>query len=301
MLIVVICWSANIVAAKEGALGFGPVALAQFRTLGAAIAFGLIFVTWPKRPALRFGRRQWIFLSITALSGVTLNQLFFIGGVARTSVAHSALIIALGPVMVLVLASMMRLESLTFLKFAGMVISFAGVAMLTLAQSRGAEGSHWSGDLIQLAATAVFAYYTILMKEAADRFDAVTLNAITFALGAVMMIPFSLPSIWTLNWSHVHSTAVWSLVFMVIPGTILPYLLYAYALTGLTASRVAAFNYLQPFIAITLGMWMLTEKLSSGTVAGGALILIGVYFAERERGQGERLPATTRRELRFWI
>jgi drug/metabolite transporter (DMT)-like permease len=175
------------------------------------------------------------------------------------------------------------------------------VVILTVARNGQSNASHWSGDLIQLAATAVFAYYTILMKEAADRFDALTLNVVTFGLGALMMLPFSLPCLWTVNWSQVNKAAVWSLAFMIVPGTILPYLLYAYALTGLAASRVAAFNYLQPFIAIALGMWMLTEKLTMTTVAGGALILLGVYFAERERGEDERAVSTARKEMRLWM
>jgi len=61
---------------------------------------------------------------------------------------------------------------------------------------------------------------------------------------------------------------------------VLAYLLFAFALTELTPSRVAAFNYLQPLIAIGLGVWMLDEKITSGLVAGGALILMGLYLTE---------------------
>jgi drug/metabolite transporter (DMT)-like permease len=301
MLIVVTCWSANIVAGKEAVAAFGTVALAQFRTLGAAFLFAILFFAWPKRSALRLGKREWVFFIVMALSGVTLNQLLFIGGIARTSVAHTGLIVALGPVMVLMLACLMRLEELTGLKLAGMGIAFAGVGLLTLARGHEANGSLWAGDLVQLAATAVFAYYTILMKEVADRFDALTLNALTFGLGALMMLPFSLPHLSALNWSHINRSAAWSLAFMIVPGTILPYLLYAYALTGLTASRVAAFNYLQPVIAIVLGMWMLAERISLNMLAAGALILLGVYFTEREPVEGERFASGVGKELRFWM
>ena len=56
-----------------------------------------------------------------AASGIALNQLTFIGGMARSTVAHTGLIVALGPVMVLVIAVVMRLEALTAWKFVGMI------------------------------------------------------------------------------------------------------------------------------------------------------------------------------------
>ena len=69
---------------------------------------------------------------------------------------------------------------------------------------------------------------------------------------------------------------------MAVLGTVLAYLLFAVVLTELTPSRVAAFNYLQPLIAIGLGVWLLGEKVTSGLIVGGTLILVGLYLTERE-------------------
>ena len=80
---------------------------------------------------LQLSPRKWFFLLAMAASGIALNQLTFIGGMARTTVAHTGLIVALGPVMVLVIAVVIRLEALTAWKFAGMLIAFAGVGILT--------------------------------------------------------------------------------------------------------------------------------------------------------------------------
>jgi drug/metabolite transporter (DMT)-like permease len=222
-------------------------------------------------------------MALIAANGITLNQLFFIGGLAKTSVAHAGLIVTLGSVMVLVLACLMRLESLTGLKFAGMLISFSGVAILTAEKAGKANGGHWAGDLLVLAGSAVFAYYTILVKQVADRFDALTLNALTFGMGTLLMMPFSARALLHVGWTALPARAWWGLAFMVVLGTAVPYLLFAWALTDLAASRVAAFAYLQPVIATGLGIWLLSEKLAVKVVVGGALILLGVYLTERER------------------
>ncbi len=284
MVVVTFCWASNIVAGKEALTGFNALALAQLRVLGGALLFGLLFLV--RQPtSLRLSRRQWSFMGLAALNGVTLNQLFFIGGLARTTVAHTGLIVALGSVLVLVFASLLRMEPLTGSKFAGMLISFTGVGVLTMDKATGGGGGYWKGDLIVLAGSAVFAYYTILVKQVADRYDAFTLNALIFGIGALLMLPVGAPALYNVGWALMHAKAYWGLAYMVILGTVLPYLLFAWALTKLAASRVAAFGYLQPVIAAALGIWLLDEELTWKVVGGGALILVGVYLAERERGE----------------
>jgi drug/metabolite transporter (DMT)-like permease len=276
-------WASNIVAGKEAVSGFGAMGLAQLRLAGATLLFAALFLVWRGRPKLCLSRRQWIVLAGIAFNGLTLNQICFINGLARTSVAHTGLIVALGPVMVLALSCLLRLEPLTLPKFFGMLVSFGGVAVLTLGGEEVGSAARWQGDLIVLAGSASFAYYTIQVKEIANHYDALTLNALTFALGALLMIPFAARSILNVRWAAVSLGAWGGLAFMIVLGTVVAYLFYAFALTELAASRVAAFAYLQPVVAALLGAWLLGERITPRVVTGGALILLGVYLAERER------------------
>ena len=329
MFIATFCWATNIIAGKEALRGFGALALAQLRVLGASVIYVVLFFAWPRadypetpsgrgsgvpiiprprrdgaaesssgdrhralkgrsaprRASLKRSWRDWVFLGWIALFGITLNQLFFIGGLARTSAAHTALIVALGPVMVLALSRMLRMEALTLLKSVGILVSFCGVAVLTTGKGGGSNGAHWQGDLLAFAGSGVFAYFTILVKKAAVQSDALTLNTIVFLLGSVLMLPFTARPLLALRWSAMPPLAWWSLAYMVLLGSVLAYLLFTFALTELTPSRVAAFNYLQPLIAISLGVWMLGENITSGLIAGGALILVGLYLTERERNR----------------
>jgi drug/metabolite transporter (DMT)-like permease len=287
MLVATFCWAANIVAGKEALRGLGPAALAQLRALGAGLAFFLVFRAWRARPAIRLAAREWLLMAALGLSGVTLNQFFFIAGLSRTSVAHTGLIVSLGPVMVLFVSCLVRLEGLTALKLVGMLVSFGGVAVLTVGHAAQVSGAHWQGDLIILASSAAFACYTILVKKVSDRCDALTLNTLVFGLGAVLLAPLGTPAVLDVRWSALSSSVGWSLAYMIVFGSVVPYLIYALALTELAASRVAAFSYLQPVIATALAIWLLAERLTLRAVIGGALILLGVYLTERERGEGD--------------
>lgn len=289
MLVTTFCWASNIVAGKVALTGFDPLALAQLRMAGAAILYLLLYVVWRGRPRLQLGKPEWLMLALMALTGITLNQICYIDGLARTSVTHTGLIQAIGPVMVLLLSASMGMESLNHGKIIGMAISFVGVALLLLERPAQGSGANWLGDLIVLAAGGFFAYYTILVKKSATRYDPLTSNALVFGLGAIFLIPVCLHSVVQIRWSQMPLHAWLGLAYMVLFGSFVAYLIYAFALEKLSASTVAAFAYLQPLMAALMGMWLVGEKISLSVVLGGALILFGVYFTERARGERKNI------------
>jgi drug/metabolite transporter (DMT)-like permease len=282
MLVGTFCWATNIIAGKLALQSMSALALAQVRVIGAAGIFAGLFAFWPNRPRLNLTWRDWRYLGLSAFFGITLNQLFFIGGIGKTSAAHSGLIVCLGPVMVLILSCALGLEALTPLKLFGAAVSLSGVAVLTSAKMQPGSAPTWVGDVILLVGSAVFAYYTILLKKVAGRYDALTLNTIFFVLGGVLMLPFGIPAIARVSWSSLPPQAWCGIAFLVVCGSVLAYTIYAFALTELTATRVAAFAYLQPAIAAGLGVWLLGESLTGRVVAGGVLILLGVYLTEHQ-------------------
>ncbi|MGH9396558.1 MAG: DMT family transporter, partial [Terriglobia bacterium] len=214
MLVTTFCWASNIIAGKEALAGFNPLALAQLRMGAAAILYVLLYIAWRGLPTSWPTKRQWLILALMALTGITLNQICYIGGLARTSVTHTGLIQAIGPVMVLLLSASMGIEALTSRKILGMTISFVGVALLLIEKPAQGSGANWLGDLIMIAAGGFFAYYTILMKKVADCFDPLTLNALVFGLGAILLIPFCATSVADVRWDQVSSHAWWGLAYM---------------------------------------------------------------------------------------
>lgn len=238
---------------------------------------------WPK---LHFTRSEWRFMALAGFSGVTLNQGFFVTGLSRTSVAHTALIVALGPVVVLVLACLMRMEALTAGKTAGMAIAFCGVAALSVGKPSAATGASLPGDLLMLAGRVAFAYYTILLKQGAERYDTLTLSLVTFGLGGVFLAPLGIPAMIHTHWQSVPPQAWAGLAFMIVFASVVAYLLFAHVLTLMTASQAAAYIYLLPVIAIGLSVWLLSEAITWKVVAGGGMILFGLFLT----GKGKQEP-----------
>lgn len=278
------CWAVNIIAVKEALTGFHSFALTQISITLAGIIFIVLFLFTGKFRNLKLARRDWVFMIFTGVTGVALNQLCFVAGLEYSSASHAGLIVALGPVMVLVLSSTIGLEPLTIPKFVGMLVAFGGVAILTTA--KGGAGHHKAlmGDLILLAGTALFAAYTIMVKEVADKCDALTINTLAYLVGVPLLAPVTIPAVLEVHWGEIPTGAWWALAYMIFFGSVVPYLIFALAMTELTAARVAAFGYFQPLIATTFAVWMLHESLSARLFIGGALVLGGLYLTERERG-----------------
>ena len=70
---------------------------------------------------------------------------------------------------------------------------------------------------------------------------------------------------------------------MALLPSVICYLIYYYALARMEASRLAAFSYLQPLLAVAFGVLILHEHITFGLVVSGLVIFAGVYITERAR------------------
>jgi len=218
------------------------------------------------------------------LFGVALNQLFFILGLSRTSVAHSAIIIGLTPIFVLLIGALSRIEHITFRKAAGMMTALAGVLILQLFPPAGvpkSAGPTLVGDFLILLASLTFSLFTVFGKRVSKQHSTVTVNTFAYVGGALALAPATLWQAFRFTFAQVSAAGWLSLLYMALFPSVVCYLIYYYALTHITASRVSAFSYLQPLLATLMAVFLLGERVTFALVVGGAVILAGVYLTER--------------------
>jgi drug/metabolite transporter (DMT)-like permease len=277
-------WGMNFFAAKVVTAQLAPLPAAGLRSLIGAIAIcAYFFATY--RGGRDTGSRKQIlqFMGLGAI-GVGLNQYFFMEGMSRTSVSHGALIIALTPALVLVLAAIVGQERMTALKVAGLVIAMSGIAMLQTGGDK-SKGSSLLGDALVFGAASSFATYSVLTKRLAASADVrangltvVTYGFIGSALAFAPALAWTVPQIPValIGWQ------AWAgLLYMSLASSVICYIIYYRALESMPASRVSALSYLQPLVAIGTAIPLMGEPITKSLIAGGALILIGVVLAER--------------------
>jgi drug/metabolite transporter (DMT)-like permease len=280
--VMVVFWSLNYIVGKIALRTFPPLLLASLRTTLAAL-FILPVYLWKRRrervPEL-WGGGEGRSVVLIALFGVALNQVLFVLGLSRTSVAHSALVVAVSPVLVLLLSGFLGHETVSRWKMLGMAVAVAGVAVLNLAPGK-MRGSSILGDSLTFLAVLTFALYTVTSKQLAARHGALTLTTFAYLGGALMLAPVTLWLGWNFAFSATTLTGWLSVAFMAAFPSVLCYLIYSHALAHIPASRVSAFSYLQPLIAGAVAVPVLGEPITSALAAGGALVLAGVCITER--------------------
>jgi len=278
ILLMVAFWSGNYIAGKIALREFPPMLLAGLRIGFAGLMILPIYAS--ERARLRPTPRDLIRLLLLGLPGVTLNQLLFIVGLSRTSVAHAALLIGLTPMFVLVLACLRGLERMTPAKAAGMAIALAGVAILRVFEPAG-HGPTLLGDFCVLLAGLFFALFTVFGKEVTHRYSSVTMNTVAYVAGGLALLPVTIWEASRHSLAHISAGVWFSAIYMAMFPSVVAYLIYYYALKRIAASRVSAFSYLQPVFASAMGVAILGERLGTPVIAGGLVILSGVYLAER--------------------
>ena len=274
-------WSFNYVAGKTALRYFDGLTLAAFRIEIAALIFLPIYFLRRNRSLLTRSD-VWTLSYLGWL--LCLNQLFFTVGLAYTTSGHSSMILAIGPILVLLLARAMKIEALTTAKIVGMALAFTGAVILAAENGFDLRRSPTlSGDLLTLLGTMSFTFYVVLSKKVARRYDSIEMNAVNFFASAVVLLPLTIVRAMRFEWRSVPWQGWMGLLYMAAISSVAAYTLFYWALRYMEASRVAAVNYFQPIGAILVAAVFLREAPTRHLLLGGALILLGVYLAERAK------------------
>jgi len=242
----------------------------RFITAGAIMAFVVTQVrggtlSMPTRPLLS-----------CALIGCLLpganSVLFFAERNVPTGLA--SLIIASVPLWVLVLRLTVGRERLPWQVLAAVGVGFAGVAVL--AQPSGGARS-WGIALCVLSAvmwaTGSFLSSHLPMPE--DPFAATTIQMLT---GGLVMLPISL---FTLHGFSPSLTSVLGWVYLVLFGSIVGYTAYVWLLANAPLGLVATYAYVNPVVAITLGVLFRGESVTWRLLIGAAIVVLAVAAVVR--------------------
>jgi drug/metabolite transporter (DMT)-like permease len=198
-------------------------------------------------------------------------------------VAHASIFANTTPILILLLASVRGLERLTGWKLAGVIMALAGVVLLRLLDTSPQAGATLGGDFLTFCGAMAFSIFTVLGKPQTSRYGTVTVNTVAYAGGALLMAPATVWLAAGFDFGAVPLSGWAAIFYMALLPSVVCYLIYYYALAHMEASRLAAFSYLQPLLAIVFGILILHEHVTFALVVSGAIIFGGVYLAERAR------------------
>jgi drug/metabolite transporter (DMT)-like permease len=277
--LVTVFWAGNFTAAKICTAELDPWFISSFRI----IVTGLVF--WFLLPAEHRRVRVSDVKTILPLSltGIAVNHLCFAAGMKITTPSHSAVIHALIPVAVALLAWFMLGERLSPLGLLGMAVAVGGALVVVLGATREELRGRLLGDLLTAVGILSFSFYTVQGRKILRDMDSVRAVALGFLFAAPFMVPVLGWSALRQDWGAVTWKGWTSLAYMQLFASLVCYRLHIYALRQLTAGRVAAFTTLQPAIGIAVAVAAGVDRLTPSLAAGAALALGGVVLVQIRR------------------
>jgi drug/metabolite transporter (DMT)-like permease len=271
--------SGTYLAAKGAMSEIAPLVFAFFRfNLATVIFLGLIIA---RRSLVRFERSEWGLLFVLGLLAIPLNQCMFLIGLDYTQPTHPALLYSTTPIWVYILSVWRGEEKGTHGKTSGIIIALMGIIAFFVEKGVALRFDYLMGDSIIMIAVWSWALYTVLGRPLVRRRGAIRVTSISLILGTAMYFPFGVYFALNFDYSGVGFVGWGGVAYAAILTSVVAYTIWYWSVKHMEPSRVAAFINLQPIVTAVAAFYLLGERLSTGTIMSGVVILTGVYLAQR--------------------
>lgn len=289
--IVYLVWGSTYLAIKLMVETVPPFLGAGLRFLAAGIILAAWLLIKDGLQSLRVTRHQARPLVLTSL-------LLIVGGPGMTTAAEqhipsnlAALIAASVPIWVL-LWGFLAGNRLSRSTWYAMCTGFIGVGLLVLPRLvtpwAGTSDEIWFGILLMLIVPLSYSAGSFLSGRLTLPPRILTTSACQMLLGGVVLTGISAMLGELEGPLEVSATSAWSLVYLIVPGSVLAFTAYAWLLRRVPVHQAATFAYVNPLVAVALGWLVLAEPLSWTTLPGAILVLGAVIYAVTPR----RSPST---------
>jgi drug/metabolite transporter (DMT)-like permease len=276
MLLVTVClWALNFTASKYILdHGFRPLTYSGIRYTLASLIF--LAIVLPRERSLRVERRD-LALVAGAIVLLFLNQIGFVFALDLTTATTVALLFGTLPIFTALIARLVGMERLSRRFWIAAVLSFTGVALVTVG-SGNSLSANLGGDLLAIMSAATWGGYSVALAPLMRRYSPYRLSAIFLVVVSVALLTAGAPQLEDQGFDL--SGLVWlSFVYAVLGPLVITNLLWFSAIDRVGPSRASLFANLQPFLAAVIALLILHENLNRLQFAGGLLIAAGIVFS----------------------
>ncbi len=273
-------WGTTVPLSKLALQWLPPGWLTSAR-FGLAAAV-LLAVAAKTRPGLRAAFTPKILVSgALGYGGSVIVQN---AGITRTSVTHAALLIGAVPMLVAVIAAGWHRTVARPVAWAGFVVSLAGVALIA---GGGGGGATLGGDGLVLISLLISATVTVAQARLLTGRNPVAVTAVQFLAAALTALIFTVitegaPPV------PAGPGPVLAAGALAAGGTLLPFTLFAFGQSRVSAEVAGAFLNLEPLVGAIAGVVIFANPFGPTQAAGGAAIMAGIALSSLPLLTGKR-------------
>ncbi len=283
-IIVVLIWGCTFVNSKELLLhGMRPEEIFFIRFL---MAYVCIWFCSPKK----VWSKDWKDELTMALLGITGGSLYFLSenwavGISYTN--NVSFIVCTAPLITTLLGFLFIKDiKATPGLVAGSITALLGTAIVIF---NGKFILHLNplGDLLALVAAISWAVYSLLIKEVSHRYSATFITRKVFFYGIITILPVFLVRPWNFPLDGFRQPVIWgNLLFLGVIASFACFFIWSYIIKKIGAISASNYIYINPISTVICSAIVLSEPMTWMAYLGSALILLGVFIANKGKNKG---------------
>jgi drug/metabolite transporter (DMT)-like permease len=255
-----------------------PFALNFVRVVSSILLFWLLWIFDQEKIGIQ--KKHIPRFIACGVTGVLINQVFFIKGLSLTTSIHSSLLSLCTPIFITIIAAWLIKELLNWFKIIGLALGIGGALLLILLKDNNHTGTNiLLGDLFVMINAISYAFYLVMVRPLMLHYSAMHILRWVFTIGGILMIPISAPEFLATNWSAFGFSQWMALGFVAIGATFFAYLFNIFGVSKIGASATGSYIYTQPVFAAIIAIIFAGEHFSWVKGFAALLIFSGVYLA----------------------
>jgi len=267
--------------------------LTQIRTTGAALIL-ITFAVLKGKSQLYARKDELKDLIIFGTVGVAAVTSFYFFAIKYLYVSVALVIEFTASIWIVLYLRFIKKKQVSPIMWWGIACAFSGLFLLS--QIWTGTTLHPLGVAVAFADAVALAIYFLLADRLSQKRSSISLMSWGIGVAAVFWalvlpwwnFPFEyLTNTYSLegNLSN-YSAPGWALIlWIIVIGTVIPYLLTVTGIRELSASTGSVIGMIEPLFAGAIAWWLLSEAFNTTQLIGCAVLLLGIYLADKARAQ----------------
>ena len=252
----------------------------NFQALAISSAFAFVFllilniINGSIKEMKHYRIKDCLTMAGLGFLGLFMYSALYYYGIAELGSQEACILNYLWPMMIVIFACIILKERITVKKIIAMLMSFAGIVVLTLGSGGVSSGNRLFGIIACVTAAVCYGLFSVLNKKHSLNQN-VTMMWIWFTTALCSLVL----SLIFENWQPIAGVQWLGIAWLGIVVNAVAYLLWAIALKGASDSaKIANLAYLVPFISIIISWLVLKEQITINAVLALVLIIGGILI-----------------------
>lgn len=271
-------WGTTWLASKEGVKHMPALQLATIRQFLGGLIYVIYFILkkqpWPKG-------KQWRTILVLSILNFVLTNGLSTWGVKYITSGLSAIISALFPIWIII-TNFFNGERIAKMALFGILISFGGICVIFIDYIGDFLRPDFQfGIILMTASTITWAFGILETKKKASSFNPYFSLGLQMLISSVFLFGITEASGINIPLSEIPSQSWWSIIYLIIVGSVLTFIAFIYTLQHLPTEISSIYVYINPIVAMILGSFIFGEVLTQAIAIGSAVTLTGLYMVNK--------------------